>query len=138
MRRIVTAMTVAMIGVVNPAGFALQAPQATVPAPAAAQRAYDQAAQAKSNAQGDAQDNGQGGFKLTVSANIVLNNVTVRDKKTGEIVKGLKASDFSIVEDKKPQKIVSFDFQNVDEAAVLQTCWSETLPRARNNCGIIG
>jgi VWFA-related protein len=120
MRRIVTAMTVAMIGVVNPAGFALQAPQATVPAPAAAQRAYDQAAQAKSNAQGDAQDNGQGGFKLTVSANIVLNNVTVRDKKTGEIVKGLKASDFSIVEDKKPQKIVSFDFQNVDEAAVLQ------------------
>ncbi len=113
-------MTVAMIGVVNPAGFALQAPQATVPAPAAAQRAYDQAAQAKSNAQGDAQDNGQGGFKLTVSANIVLNNVTVRDKKTGEIVKGLKASDFSIVEDKKPQKIVSFDFQNVDEAAVLQ------------------
>jgi VWFA-related protein len=120
MRRIVAAMTVAMIGVVNPAGFALQAPQATVPAPAAAQRAYDQAAQAKSNAQGDAQDNGQGGFKLTVSANIVLNNVTVRDKKTGEIVKGLKASDFSIVEDKKPQKIVSFDFQNVDEAAVLQ------------------
>ncbi len=113
-------MTVAMIGVVNPAGFALQTPQTTVPAPAAAQRAYDQAAQAKSNAQGDAQANGQGGFKLTVSANIVLNNVTVRDKKTGEIVKGLKASDFTITEDKKPQKIVSFDFQNVDEAAVLK------------------
>jgi VWFA-related protein len=60
-----------------------------------------------------------GGFTLNVNANIVLNNVVVRDKKTGEVVKGLKASDFSIVEDKKPQRIISFDYQNVDEAAVL-------------------
>jgi VWFA-related protein len=58
-------------------------------------------------------------FKLTVNANIVLNNVVVRDKKTGALVTGLKASDFTIVEDKKPQKIVSFDYQNVDAAAVL-------------------
>ena len=51
--------------------------------------------------------------------NIVLTNVVVRDKKTGEIVKGLKASDFQIFENKKPQKVSSFDFQTVDQAAVL-------------------
>ncbi len=49
----------------------------------------------------------------------MLTNVVVRDKKTGAVVKGLKASDFTILEDKKPQKIISFDYQNVDEAAVL-------------------
>jgi len=54
-----------------------------------------------------------------MNANIVLTNVVVRDKKTGAVVKGLKASDFTILEDKKAQKIVSFDYQNVDEAAVL-------------------
>ena len=48
-----------------------------------------------------------------------LTNVVARDKKTGAVVKGLKASDFSIVEDKAPQKISSFDYQSVDDAAVL-------------------
>jgi VWFA-related protein len=68
---------------------------------------------------GEARQTGESTFTLNVNANIVLTNVVVRDKKTGEIVKGLKASDFSIVEDKAPQKIVSFDFENVDQAAVL-------------------
>jgi VWFA-related protein len=54
-----------------------------------------------------------------VNADIVLTNVVVRDKKTGAVVKGLKASDFTILEDKKPQRISSFDYQNVDEAAAL-------------------
>jgi len=62
---------------------------------------------------------GQGTYRLNLNANIVLTNVVVRDKKTGAVVKGLKASDFTIFEDKKPQKIISFDYQNVDEAAVL-------------------
>ena len=65
------------------------------------------------------QDAQQSGFTLKVNTNIVLTNVVVRDKKTGEVVKGLKASDFTIVEDKAPQKIVSFDYENVDEAAML-------------------
>ena len=56
-------------------------------------------------------------FKAT--ANIVLTNVVVRDKKTGAVVKDLKASDFTILEDKKPQRISSFDYQAVDQAAVL-------------------
>ncbi len=58
-------------------------------------------------------------FTLKVSTDIVLTNVIVRDKKTGAVVKGLKASDFHIAEDKQPQRIVSFDYQNIDNAAAL-------------------
>ncbi len=60
-----------------------------------------------------------GTYTITNNVNIVLNNVTVRDKKSGALVTGLKASDFTIVEDKKPQRVASFDYQNVDQAAVL-------------------
>ena len=61
-----------------------------------------------------------GSFTLKVQSNIVLTNVVVRDKKTGAVVRDLKASDFTILENGKAQKIASFDYQNVDEAAVLQ------------------
>jgi VWFA-related protein len=54
-----------------------------------------------------------------VNSDLVLTNVVVRDKKTGEIVKGLTDKDFTITEDGKPQRIVSFDFENVDQAAPL-------------------
>jgi len=49
----------------------------------------------------------------------VLTNVVVRDKKTGELIKGLKAEDFTVAEDKKPQHIRTFDYQNVDQAVTL-------------------
>jgi VWFA-related protein len=49
----------------------------------------------------------------------VLTNVVVRDKKTGELIKGLKQSDFQVLEDNRPQTIRTFDFQNVDEAVTL-------------------
>ena len=58
-------------------------------------------------------------FTLKVDSDIVLTNVVVRDKKTGAVVKDLIASDFTILENGKPQKVASFDYQNVDEAAVL-------------------
>ncbi len=71
-------------------------------------------------ARADAQQaTGNGSFTLKVQSDIVLTNVVVRDKKTGEVVKGLKASDFTLFENGKPQKIASFDYQNVDEAAAL-------------------
>ncbi|MEO6807248.1 MAG: VWA domain-containing protein [Edaphobacter sp.] len=60
-----------------------------------------------------------GGFTLKVQTDIVLTNVVVRDKKTGEVVKGLKQSDFTILENGRPQKVATFDYQNVDDAAVL-------------------
>jgi VWFA-related protein len=66
------------------------------------------------------QEQPAGTFTLKVQSEIVLTNVVVRDKKTGEVVKGLKASDFTILENGKPQTIASFDYQNVDEAAVLR------------------
>ena len=61
-----------------------------------------------------------GNYRLTVNANIVLTNVVVRDKKTGAVVKDLKASDFQILENSKPQKVASFDYQTVNGAATLQ------------------
>src|SRR5271154_2850517 len=66
------------------------------------------------------QESPAGTFTLKVQSDIVLTNVVVRDKKTGEVVKGLKASDFTILENGKQQTIISFDYQNVDEAAVLR------------------
>jgi VWFA-related protein len=66
------------------------------------------------------QQNASGTYTLKVQSDIVLTNVVVRDKKTGEVVKGLKASDFTILENGKVQTIASFDYQNVDEAAVLR------------------
>ena len=66
--------------------------------------------------QGDA----PGTFTIKVQTDIVLTNVVVRDKKTGAVVKGLKAGDFTILENGKPQKIASFDYQNVNDAAVLR------------------
>jgi VWFA-related protein len=57
----------------------------------------------------------------TIKANVfrVLTNVVVRDKKTGALIQGLKASDFKILEDKRPQTIRTFDYQNVDQAVTL-------------------
>jgi VWFA-related protein len=69
--------------------------------------------------QGQAQSASGQTYVIHANADIVLTNVVVRDKKTGAVVKGLKASDFTVLENGKPQSIRSFDFQNVDDAAVL-------------------
>jgi VWFA-related protein len=89
MRRLIAAVTVGVLGFGNPMMAAAQVEQ----------------------------QNGRD--VITVNANIVLTNVVVRDKKTGALVTGLKASDFTIVEDKKQQQITTFDYQNVDDAVVL-------------------
>jgi hypothetical protein len=64
------------------------------------------------------QDSGipQGGFVLKMNGDLVLTNVVARDAKTGEIVQGLKQSDFSIYENGKKQPIDTFDFESVDKA----------------------
>jgi VWFA-related protein len=66
----------------------------------------------------DAQPN-NGSFTLKVNSDLVLTNVVVRDKKTGEVVKGLRKEDFTILENGKPQTISTFDFESVDQAAPL-------------------
>src|SRR5271168_2035407 len=60
-----------------------------------------------------------GSYTLKVNSDLVLTNVVVRDKKTGEVVRGLKQSDVTILENGKPQKILSFDFESVDQATPL-------------------
>ena len=67
------------------------------------------------------QQGADGTYRITRTVQRVLTNVVVRDKKTGEVIKGLKQSDFTIVEDKKPQKILTFDYENVDEVAEALT-----------------
>src|SRR5580704_14746045 len=61
----------------------------------------------------------QSSFTLKVNSDLVLTNIVVRDKKTGEVVRGLTAKDFTILENGKPQQISSFDFESVDQAAPL-------------------
>ncbi len=69
--------------------------------------------------QSQPQPDTQTAYTLKVNSDLVLTNVVVRDKKTGEVVRGLKASDFQVLENGKPQSIISFDFQSVDQAAPL-------------------
>jgi VWFA-related protein len=61
----------------------------------------------------------QNGFILKVNGELVLTNVVVRDSKTGELVRGLKQSDFTIYENGKQQQISTFDFESVDQAVPL-------------------
>jgi len=61
----------------------------------------------------------QGGFVLRMNGELVLTNVVARDSKTGELVLGLKQSDFSVSENGKQQQIETFDFESVDKATPL-------------------
>jgi VWFA-related protein len=78
--------------------------------------AQSQASQPAAPAQNTQQP---GGFVMKVNAELVLTNVVARDAKTGELVRGLKQSDFSVYENGKQQQIATFDFQSVDMAAPL-------------------
>ena len=101
MRRLVAALSIGLLGLQRP-----------LCAPA-------QEAQSQTTAPNGGQASGPT-FTLSVNTNLVLTNVVVRDKKTGELVKGHKASDFQILEDKKPQTVRSFDYQSVDQAVALR------------------
>ncbi|MGA3071243.1 MAG: VWA domain-containing protein [Terracidiphilus sp.] len=61
----------------------------------------------------------QGGFVLKMNGELVLTNVVARDSRTGELVQGLKQSEFSIYENGKQQQISTFDFESVDKATPL-------------------
>src|SRR6204780_776981 len=66
-------------------------------------------------------------LRLRSESDLVLVNVTVRDKN-GNFVQGLKAENFTILEDNKPQKILSFDMENVDAEAPLDVTQAKQLP----------
>jgi len=55
-------------------------------------------------------------YTFRVQSDLVLVNVTVRDRN-GNFVQGLKPEDFTLLEDNKPQKVVSFDVESIDAVA---------------------
>jgi VWFA-related protein len=59
-------------------------------------------------------------FTLKTGTEIVLVNVTVRDK-SGKFIKDLKADDFTILEDGKKQSITSIDAENTDSVVTAET-----------------
>jgi VWFA-related protein len=71
------------------------------------------------SAQGQVSSTPQGGLVLKMSGELVLTNVVARDSKTGEFVRGLKQSDFTVYESGKEQQISTFDFQSVEMATPL-------------------
>src|SRR5579863_611483 len=92
-------------------------------------------AQSPVPAQPAAQNQQQGGFVMKVNAELVLTNVVARDTKTGELVRGLKQSDFTIYENGKQQQISTFDFQSVDMATPLNEATVNGLASGANNNG---
>jgi len=62
-------------------------------------------------------------YVFHAESDLVLVNVSVKDK-SGKFVAGLKPADFTILEDNKPQKIVSFDVENDDASPALDVAQS--------------
>jgi VWFA-related protein len=69
----------------------------------------------------------QSEYVFRVQSDLVLVNVTVRDKN-GKFVQGLKPENFTILEDNKPQKVISFDVENVDAGPALDVTQVKPLP----------
>jgi VWFA-related protein len=69
----------------------------------------------------------QSDYVFHAESELVLVNVTVKDK-SGRFVPGLKPEDLTILEDNKPQKIVSFDVENVDNVPALDVAQAKPLP----------
>ena len=61
-------------------------------------------------------------YTFRAKTELVLVNVTVRDRN-GNLVRDLKREDFTVLEDNKPQQVISFDLENTD--AVLSTATTE-------------
>ena len=68
-------------------------------------------------------------YVFHTQSELVQVNVTVRDKN-GNLVPNLKPEDFTILEDNKPQKIVSFDIENVDAVANQAVAQAQPLANA--------
>jgi VWFA-related protein len=71
----------------------------------------------------------QSDYTFHSESDVVLVNVTVRDK-SGKFVPGLKPESLTILEDNKPQKIVSFDIENVDNVPAADVAQAKPLSDA--------
>src|SRR5215510_3604983 len=72
------------------------------------------------------QSSSQGQFTLKTSTEVVLVNVTVRDKNDN-FIKDLKQQDFTILEDGKKQDVVSMDVENTDSVVSAEAPTTELL-----------
>src|SRR5437870_13084748 len=68
----------------------------------------------------------EGQFTLKTSTEVVLVNVTVKDKND-MFIKDLKAQDFTILEDGKKQDVISMDVENTDSVVSAETPATELL-----------
>ena len=79
-------------------------------------------------------------FKFEANSQLVVVNVSAKDKN-GAPLDGLKASDFTVTEDGKPQQIKVFEFQRLDRCGPAATrCGScvESEPGAARVAGKSG
>ncbi len=82
--------------------------------------------------QAPAQTAGHPQYTFRTFSELVLVNVTVHDRK-GNLVRGLGANDFTVLEDGKPQRIASFDMENTEialptSAQAAKVLTAETAP----------
>ena len=64
------------------------------------------------------------GYTFKAQSELVLVNVSVRDRN-GNLVRDLKPEDFTILEDNKPQKVSTFDVENMQNAPAVETATAE-------------
>jgi Ca-activated chloride channel family protein len=85
----------------------------------AAAQAQDPPRKANDKPQGQPSEDGAGeDDKISVETNLVVVNVTITDMRD-RFVSGLKPSEFSVLEDQVPQKIVSFSYEETPFSAVI-------------------
>lgn len=65
-------------------------------------------------------------YTFRTQSELVLVNVTVRDR-SGNFVRNLKPEDFAILEDNRPQKVVSFDIEDMDAVATRSVAQTKAL-----------
>src|ERR1700752_4327340 len=75
-----------------------------------------------------------GDYTFRTQSELVLVNVTDRDK-SGNFLRGLKPEDFTILEDNKPQKVVSFDIENIDAVANVDVAQTKPLSGSASEQG---
>jgi VWFA-related protein len=62
----------------------------------------------------------QAGYTFKAQAELVLVDISVRDKN-GKLIRDLKPEDFTVLEDNKPQKVSSFDVENMENTPAVPT-----------------